>query len=86
MLDIEWIKCCIYQLDCFRIEYDASKLKFYQENWEPDEEERQQQVMQKLLFGLRGKNLVNLVVMLILPPATIILQTSSCIRETMRVM
>jgi hypothetical protein len=30
MLDIELIKCCIYQLDCFRIEYDASKLKFYQ--------------------------------------------------------
>jgi hypothetical protein len=43
-------------------------------------------LMQGLLFGLTGKNLVNLVVMLILPPATIILQTGSCIRETMRVM
>lgn len=32
MLDIELIKCCLYQLDSFSIEYDASKLKFYQEN------------------------------------------------------
>lgn len=55
MLDIELIKCCIYQLDCFRIEYDASKLKFYQENWEPDEEERQQQVNARVIIWLDGQ-------------------------------
>jgi hypothetical protein len=32
MLDMKLIQSCLYTLDCARIEYDASKLKVYQEN------------------------------------------------------
>ena len=39
MLDMKLIQSCLYALDCVRIEYDPSKLKAYQENYELDEEE-----------------------------------------------
>ena len=39
MLDMKLIQSCLYVLDCVRIEYDASQLKVYQENYELDEEE-----------------------------------------------
>jgi hypothetical protein len=43
-------------------------------------------LMQKLLFGLTGKNLVNQVVMLSLPLVTILLHIGSCACDPKTVM